>query len=823
MTKLIGIDFGTSSTQVTYSDLAGNPTLLQVGPDDNPFNIPSVVEVTSSGAKRFGFEVSATSGKNVVSSIKSRVPQISQLDEPEEAEGFALIRDFLAYVGDLTTQADATLSPSNSDVEVQMSCPTSWKLADRMLLISAAEHAGFTVKDRELIDEPISATVAWLAEREDFPQTGKALIFDMGAGTLDLAVVEIDEGGHSTIIGAKGTFEAGDSFDNALFEALEPRLKEKLEVAFSLEDSRAEIVQSIRVAKEELSNNNAESTFVTVLNMRDAAGTILKAPLYRSDFDLALETSVNGNATIKLSSTEAISYVLRHAKMYDSANSEFTVSELSQLAFEDLASEIVHVVLVGGMTKLPAVRNFLETLFPNAQIEYATKDPRTGEEAPRLTVALGLAQITDPVSLNAFRPNFSIKLFWEKAPQGLTVYEAYSDVFDLAKEKLLSNRSFAMAPWFANSIEQPQNLPTSPTAHKGGIIAFVKPNGDLIHVQIDGDDPMGGLFFAFGQFCSPDLGTQGARIRFTSRGELQIFDGSGRTTNLRVSDWTIGKQNGRHVMPIECESEPDYIPDDLEDWWEDLWGIQEMQLSENAAELATTTAKSLEYSDTTEVPEQVPAQPTPDQPGPSFPPSRNEEDTKPVFKPARAGAVWSLEDDIELISGYKNGLDYESVASSLSRTTSATIARLVVLCAENSNVKLPYNFKVGETNFTPNQELMLQTSLQAGVPIDIAASALTCPIEDVFSYGIENRLLEPIDPHEIVRTTSSHEAPSRRGAPWTSQEVEQLKIEISLGMTLADTANAHDRTRMGILMKTHQLGGLNDGQLEKLFGEAYFE
>ena len=101
-----------------------------------------------------------------------------------------------------------------------MGCPAMWTGPQRRRLLDLARKAGIPVGHATLVDEPVAAGVAWLTHRylahREAPE-GRVLVFDMGGGTLDVAVLDVVGGAKPdvTVLAAIGLPEAGDDLDRA--------------------------------------------------------------------------------------------------------------------------------------------------------------------------------------------------------------------------------------------------------------------------------------------------------------------------------------------------------------------------------------------------------------------------------------------------------------------------------------------------------------------------------------------------------------------------------------------------------------------------------
>lgn len=833
MSKLLGIDFGTSSTQVSYRDAGGGSTLLRFQVPANgsesagvalDYSIPTLIAENSDGQYRFGFEVtvptsdevhSKESKQRITYSVKTEVVEASKLAEPRSHESFAKIVGFLKYVGELINFVDPSLNPFSEEVVVQMSCPVSWALSARTFLVEAATEAGYTVREGELIDEPIAASTSWLSSNRAVADESKCVVFDMGAGTLDLALVSI-ELDDTRITSAEGNNVAGDHIDDVLVEIL----RDRLDQAFggnswnSQPELEEQVRNTVRIAKESLSaSKQQELTFrvnqeKTVTLTRKDLEASLSRPLMKHD---GLEPVPVAFTTKAISSIEKL---LRVGKMHDKSV-ELVPEEIRRIPLSELLDEVDHVILVGGSTEMLGLREWILSTFRNAKsVTAGSVDPETLLEAPRLAVGLGLSNADNPLSLNDFRPNYSIKFYWAGAPDGETIYEAYSPTFNFEDQWLLHNRVYAMKTWIAST--HIGDLPTAPSSESpGGILAFVKPNGHLIRCDLEDGTTASGFFFAFGAKCSPLVPeSQAARVRFTSNQVVNWVDGQGNTGSVAVKH-RLRIENSYYIMDASASGQVEEVPEILEEFWSSVWGdlpavTEEVLDSTSIAASDPITPDTQIFGDET-------AESIPDASSHiSLPPQPAER----VNDLSKSGTIWALEEDHHLAEAYVNGISWDAIASELLRKESAVIARAVMLCREGAKISLPGNYFFKEIQV--DQADTLRMFLEANLNIEQVALAVGMSISDVFTFGFQERLLKPIDPAELERHQGNDSRPARHGSRWTTEEIEQLKEEVNSGLTLSDIADLHKRTQVSIFMKTHDLGGLNDGQLGLYFTNAHF-
>src|SRR5262245_23074020 len=100
----------------------------------------------------------------------------------------------VAIFKEIKKRANAAGRPLGRLKEVRLGCPAMWNGSQRRRLLDLAGKAGLPVTDAALVDEPVAAGVAWLADqylKDPRPLQGRLVVFDMGGGTLDVAVLDV--------------------------------------------------------------------------------------------------------------------------------------------------------------------------------------------------------------------------------------------------------------------------------------------------------------------------------------------------------------------------------------------------------------------------------------------------------------------------------------------------------------------------------------------------------------------------------------------------------------------------------------------------------
>ncbi len=324
MAKYVGIDLGTTTSGLAHIKADGSPEIVPNG--DGERLTPSVVYFDKyekvklvGSAARDGGDPSRT-----VFRIKDRMDDPNyfvSIDEekwtPTEISALILAklrRECSNIIGDFS--------------EVIITVPANFNELARKATISAARIAGMKVK--RLVNEPTAAAL-YYAHRQDV--RGRVLVYDLGGGTLDVTILEIDDGDNVKILLSEGARRlGGNNFDDMLLEMYAEQYREIAGAElYADERERRHCLQAVEDAKKMLSK--LKTVTDTVGNRQVGLARI---ELSRDVFE------------------EAVSRLLTRTIM------------LVEQALESVdltIDDVDHTVLVGGSTRIPKVRELLKQQF----------------------------------------------------------------------------------------------------------------------------------------------------------------------------------------------------------------------------------------------------------------------------------------------------------------------------------------------------------------------------------------------------------------------------------------------------------------------------
>ena len=375
MAKVIGIDLGTTNSCVAVME-GGKPKVIENS--EGARTTPSVVAFTKDGERLIGQPAkrqSVTNPDNTIFAVKRLIGRrfddpITKKDtelvpykivkgsngdawvqaggkdySPSQVSAFTLQKmkeTAEAYLGETVTQAVITV-------------PAYFNDAQRQATKDAGQIAGLEVL--RIINEPTAAALAYGLEKND----GKTIaVYDLGGGTFDVSILEIGDGVFEVKSTNGDTFLGGEDFDAKIVEFLANKFKAK--EGIDLKTDRLAL-QRLKEAAEKAK-----------IELSSAQTTEINQPF--------ITARMEGGATTPLHLVETITR----------ADLEKLVDDLIKRTLEPCrkaikdagidAKAIDEVVLVGGMTRMPRVREVVK--------EFFGKEPHTGVN-PDEVVAMGAA------------------------------------------------------------------------------------------------------------------------------------------------------------------------------------------------------------------------------------------------------------------------------------------------------------------------------------------------------------------------------------------------------------------------------------------------
>ena len=353
MARAVGIDLGTTNSAIAVLE-GGEPTIIPNA--EGGRTTPSVVAFSKSGEVLVGEVAKRQAVTNVDRTISS-VKRHMGTDWSVEIDGKKYTAQEISarILAKLKADAEAYLGEPVTNAVITV--PAYFNDAERQATKEAGTIAGLTV-DR-IVNEPTAAALAYGLDKGKEDEL--ILVFDLGGGTFDVSLLEVgkDDDGFSTIQVRATNGDnrlGGDDWDARIVDWLVKQVKSKDGVDLSKDKiAMQRLKDAAEQAKKELSSATSTNINLQYLSMSESGPVHLDEKLTRSHFeemtaDLLERTKVPFHNVIKDAGVKV--------------------------------SDIDHVVLVGGSTRMPAVTEVVR--------ELTGKEPNKGVN-PDEVVAIGAA------------------------------------------------------------------------------------------------------------------------------------------------------------------------------------------------------------------------------------------------------------------------------------------------------------------------------------------------------------------------------------------------------------------------------------------------
>lgn len=370
MSKIIGIDLGTTNSAFAYM-VAGKPEVITNAEGDR--TTPSVVAVTKKGERLVGKVAQrqrVTNPKNTIYGIKRLIGRKYEDEEVKhdldimpykiikkgnsvgvEMDGKEYTPEEISAMTLAKIKADAEAFLGEKVTEAIITVPAYFDDSQRQATKDAGKIAGLEVK--RIINEPTAAALAYGLESK---KDEKIAVFDLGGGTFDVSILELGDGVFEVMSTNGDTHLGGEDFDNIIVNYLLDEFKKESGVDIKNDAAAMQRVKDeAEKAKKELSS---------------ATSTDINLPFLTADAD----------------GPKHFEHTLTRAKLEELVKDLIDRLEGPvEKALKDAklsAKDIDEVVMVGGMTRMPAVVEKVKKIFG--------KDPMQGVN-PDEVVAVGAA------------------------------------------------------------------------------------------------------------------------------------------------------------------------------------------------------------------------------------------------------------------------------------------------------------------------------------------------------------------------------------------------------------------------------------------------
>ena len=328
MTKIIGIDLGTTYSAIAQLDDLGNPEVLS-STDENRKITASTIYVNGEkvivGDK--ALDALAATPKNVISETKRQmendvvysVEKGAWVEKDEAEENCYTPAQVSSFIL-------SKLKGYTSDVQkAVITVPALFAEKARVATLDAAKMAGIEVI--ELINEPTAAACYYASLPNVEKITGKILVFDLGGGTFDVTLCDVVDQKVDVITSRGDKWLGGKDFDQEILNLIDEKYKKETGKNLDLSEGKLQYLEIAERIKRSLSVKNKHAEVV------EGPEGPKKIEISRSEFEQSIQMHIE---KLKMLLEECI----------DGSGHE--------------VGEINHTLLVGGSTRIPIISKTIE-------------------------------------------------------------------------------------------------------------------------------------------------------------------------------------------------------------------------------------------------------------------------------------------------------------------------------------------------------------------------------------------------------------------------------------------------------------------------------
>jgi molecular chaperone DnaK len=436
MGKIVGIDLGTTNSCVSVvegTNASGQPEVKVIANTEGARTTPSVVAFTAKGERLVGQVAkrqATTNAEHTVHAVKRLMGQKFDSDVVTRQAASVSYTIEKHENGDAWVKAgDRTMSPpevsalvlqsmreiaetylGEAVTEAVVTVPAYFDDAQRQATKDAGRIAGLDVK--RILNEPTAAALAYGLDKTEREVIA---VYDLGGGTFDISILEIATGVFNVKATGGDTHLGGEDFDRMIIDRLSDEFQEKTKIDLRKDrTSLQRLREAAEKAKHELSSSLETDVNLPFVAIGPAGPLHLERSIKRSELEIWTRELIDRTMT-------ACQAVLADAKL--------TPQQVGQ------------VVLVGGMTRMPAVQKAVK--------EFFGRDPNKGVN-PDEVVAVGAAiqgaalagQIDEVLLLDVTPLSIGVEtgggVFTKLIPRNTTVPTEKSEIFTTS----VDNQSF---------------------------------------------------------------------------------------------------------------------------------------------------------------------------------------------------------------------------------------------------------------------------------------------------------------------------------------------------------------------------------------------
>jgi len=328
MSKIIGIDLGTTNSEVAVME-GGKPTIIKSA-EGQPY-FPSIVAFTKNGEMLIGEPAkrqAVTNPEGTIHRVKRKMGTNEKITlhgkkySPEQISAYILQKikkDAEDYIGSTVTDAVITV-------------PAYFNDDQRQATKNAGKIAGLNVK--RIINEPTAASLAYGMDKEG---EHTIAVYDFGGGTFDITLMEVGDGVFEVLSTNGDTKLGGSDIDKALVDYLAKDFQKKHNIDLRKDTkSLQRLYEAAEDAKMELSSKLQTDINLPYVTVVDNEPQHIEQTITRAKFEELITPIVE-------KSIAPCKQALTDAKIKP--------------------TDINHIVLVGGTTRIPLVQKIVEKIF----------------------------------------------------------------------------------------------------------------------------------------------------------------------------------------------------------------------------------------------------------------------------------------------------------------------------------------------------------------------------------------------------------------------------------------------------------------------------
>src|SRR6188768_3736705 len=436
MGKIIGIDLGTTNSCVSVlegTNAAGQPEVKVIANGEGARTTPSVVGFSAKGERLVGQVAkrqATTNPENTISAVKRLMGQkfsapavqrqknsvAYRIVAHDNGDAWVLIQDKKLSPPEVSSMVLAAMREiaetylGEPVTEAVVTVPAYFDDAERQATKDAGRIAGLDVK--RILNEPTAAALAYGLDKTEREVIA---VYDLGGGTFDISIMEIAAGVFNVKATGGDTHLGGEDFDRTIIDRLSDEFFEKTKIDLRKDrTSLQRLREAAEKAKHELSSSLETDVNLPFVAIGPTGPLHLERGLKRSELEIWTRELVDRTMA-------ACKAVMADAKL--------TPQQVGQ------------VVLVGGMTRMPAVQKAVR--------EFFGRDPNKGVN-PDEVVAVGAAiqgaalagQIDEVLLLDVTPLSIGVEtgggVFTKLIPRNTTVPTEKSEIFTTS----VDNQSF---------------------------------------------------------------------------------------------------------------------------------------------------------------------------------------------------------------------------------------------------------------------------------------------------------------------------------------------------------------------------------------------